>query len=778
MNGNNDNQRNRIGARDAAAGHARSAFTRRDDGPIGSNEMTSDTYLKSLLNEDRPPIPQTSSALTRDAARLRSIMRQTETSQVEAAHESRVMADAADREMPMEIVAMEMPATTHAAPPELAATSVAATSVAATAIAMPVAPTSIADMSPLESITRHHVEDLTTPVDIPLPEESTPASLPTQHVAERVSMPMPAELDITRAPLHEDRGPWMDNSSLDDAPVSIAHDRMPPLGPTEPVSMEHEEIREEPTEREEYIPSARQEPSMPDAVPSVAESLPVDEGGSIIAAISDELRLVRRMPAQPLPERPAEPVITEEAKRMATRLNTPSARPTEVRLSQSMKIPTTARAAEPAQERREPTPARAAMPSAPPAPRSVLPAAAQIPQAPQAPRQQPASTPRPEAPRAAEPRVNEPRVSEPKVEMPRPETQRASRPAQPAQERPAQRVAEYTTGYREESRRTFEPAPDATAPAEQPRPSLPVDPYEAEFQQKKKMVFVITSITIGVILGLGLYAGGGDAISNLFANKREGINQGAHAAASAATAASPTEGSPSAPIAESSGAADDEESVHTAPAHRTPAPVAAAAAGKRDEEKPASPAHAASDVKRASSEKKVVAEKKPIVEKTTPAAKKDASVKDVAGHAKEKSVEKKGEVKGSAKAPATKLAQKSGDTKSETKERKSLQATKDAAKTKSATAKDAKGAAARTAEKESAATKYTVQVRATSDGAEAKRIATKLRAKGMKGVTVVTSGDGDKKLYRIRFGSYGNQTEAKSAAGRAGVDGAWVIKQR
>ena len=71
---------------------------------------------------------------------------------------------------------------------------------------------------------------------------------------------------------------------------------------------------------------------------------------------------------------------------------------------------------------------------------------------------------------------------------------------------------------------------------------------------------------------------------------------------------------------------------------------------------------------------------------------------------------------------------------------------------------------------------FTVQVRATPDQAEAKQIAKKLRGKGAKDVEVVRSEKNGVPFYRVRFKSQGTAGDAQAAAGRAGFSDAWIVR--
>lgn len=72
---------------------------------------------------------------------------------------------------------------------------------------------------------------------------------------------------------------------------------------------------------------------------------------------------------------------------------------------------------------------------------------------------------------------------------------------------------------------------------------------------------------------------------------------------------------------------------------------------------------------------------------------------------------------------------------------------------------------------------WTVQVMATPDKAEADRVARALRSKGGKDVHVIVTDKADGTIYRVRFGSFGSQPEAKTKAGALGYNNIWIVKK-
>jgi cell division protein FtsN len=75
-------------------------------------------------------------------------------------------------------------------------------------------------------------------------------------------------------------------------------------------------------------------------------------------------------------------------------------------------------------------------------------------------------------------------------------------------------------------------------------------------------------------------------------------------------------------------------------------------------------------------------------------------------------------------------------------------------------------------------TKYVVQVHSTPDESEAKKVAQQLKAKGIKGISVMPTLVNGKKIFRVRFGSTGTKQEAEKDAGRAGYKKSWIIPSK
>lgn len=82
------------------------------------------------------------------------------------------------------------------------------------------------------------------------------------------------------------------------------------------------------------------------------------------------------------------------------------------------------------------------------------------------------------------------------------------------------------------------------------------------------------------------------------------------------------------------------------------------------------------------------------------------------------------------------------------------------------------------AESSTGASMVVVQVRATPDPVEAKRIARKLRKTGITTVSVMEADNHSTALHRVRFEFAGSKKEAIAAAERAGYSDVWVVKQK
>jgi septal ring-binding cell division protein DamX len=79
---------------------------------------------------------------------------------------------------------------------------------------------------------------------------------------------------------------------------------------------------------------------------------------------------------------------------------------------------------------------------------------------------------------------------------------------------------------------------------------------------------------------------------------------------------------------------------------------------------------------------------------------------------------------------------------------------------------------------EAKGTIYNVQVRATTDQAEADLVVKRLKRKGFGNVTILQSEKNGAPFFRIRFGSFTSKEEATAAAGSSGYSGTWVVRQR
>ncbi|MDB5034251.1 MAG: hypothetical protein JWQ98_1492 [Chlorobi bacterium] len=317
---------------------------------------------------------------------------------------------------------------------------------------------------------------------------------------------------------------------------------------------------------------------------------------------------------------------------------------------------------------------------------------------------------RPAESRVAEPRPVESRPAEPRATE--------SRPAEPAPQRePAASYGEY----RDAPTVAFEPnsyPSYSSASAVSARP-------------RGRMWAIALTVVLGTGLGVGLYAGGGDLISSIFANRNEGVvtdnpsavterPQAAQPAPQPAPAASEATGQAVEGTAQNAGVVQG-TTAHPANTEAAPQPVAGGV---------------------------TAADHNEITTGSRPAAENHdvAAANDIRPGNDPKPIKNQ----------------------EENKEKKKKPAEADAAREKGSDKDPAKPSPS----------KFMVQVRATPDEAEANLLARKLRSKGMGSISVVKSEKDGAKVYRVRFGSFASQSEAQSAATRAGYASVWVIKQK
>jgi cell division septation protein DedD len=72
--------------------------------------------------------------------------------------------------------------------------------------------------------------------------------------------------------------------------------------------------------------------------------------------------------------------------------------------------------------------------------------------------------------------------------------------------------------------------------------------------------------------------------------------------------------------------------------------------------------------------------------------------------------------------------------------------------------------------------KFVVQVRATGDKAEADQLARRLRGRGLRNVSITESVRDGATLYRVRYGQYASEEEARESAARIGLSEIWIIR--
>ena len=71
--------------------------------------------------------------------------------------------------------------------------------------------------------------------------------------------------------------------------------------------------------------------------------------------------------------------------------------------------------------------------------------------------------------------------------------------------------------------------------------------------------------------------------------------------------------------------------------------------------------------------------------------------------------------------------------------------------------------------------RYVAQVGATSDRAEADRIAAALRSRGGSGVRIESAEKNGETIYRVRFGSFTSEEEARRSGSKLGYPSVWVV---
>ena len=72
---------------------------------------------------------------------------------------------------------------------------------------------------------------------------------------------------------------------------------------------------------------------------------------------------------------------------------------------------------------------------------------------------------------------------------------------------------------------------------------------------------------------------------------------------------------------------------------------------------------------------------------------------------------------------------------------------------------------------------YMAQVGATPDRSEADRIATSLRSRGGENISISTATVDGATIYRVRYGSFSSEDEARQKSGALGYGNVWVVKK-
>lgn len=274
------------------------------------------------------------------------------------------------------------------------------------------------------------------------------------------------------------------------------------------------------------------------------------------------------------------------------------------------------------------------------------------------------------------------------------------------------------------------------------RPRMASDAWTGASRRRdggfRKGVAAAVTILAGTTIGIALYAGGGGLLSGIFSNRNEGVQ-------------------PLSPSAVTERPLPAESAAAVIPGN--PAPVAAATDVTSEQGVPSAAAASASDAAATGATESTAPQRQPAAVPTdrvppaTPAA-------QVPPLAKPRS------------ADVAETAQRTATTEASAKTTAAADKKSGEAKAASRPATEERTAAA------PAATEYVVQVRATSDEAEANLIARRLRRKGVTNVQIVRSEKGGAPFFRIRFTASGTAGEVRAKAQSAGYSDVWIVKQK
>ena len=264
-------------------------------------------------------------------------------------------------------------------------------------------------------------------------------------------------------------------------------------------------------------------------------------------------------------------------------------------------------------------------------------------------------------------------------------------------------------------------APDSYntyAPAEPPRRRSGIGP-----------VAVLLIVAVGLIGGLALYAGGAEYIAGLFEDDTEERVEDLTLVTERPGAASEAdEGMPT--PAEAMLAEDEEDGEEMDAAANAPQPEEDIAAAERESRIEAEKVAAAreADRRKQEAEKKAAAERAAALLREEKAARQKAPSESNAGVAEvAESTEKK---------PAA--GQKPAAT----------------------------------------SPRFTAQVGATPDRKEAERIAATLRSRGASAVSITTAQKDGAPLYRVRYGSFASEEDARRQSSAIGYSNVWIVNLR
>lgn len=356
------------------------------------------------------------------------------------------------------------------------------------------------------------------------------------------------------------------------------------------------------------------------------------------------------------------------------------------------------------------------------------------------------------------------------------------------------RIATTQSSYEHRSMPTADPVRPAS------ERSAYVRPATSRLRRAGRPVMATVAVLAGTAIGVGLYAGGGDLISDIFSRHEEMMTTDPNPSAVTERPTPAEQPAVAAQMSDSVVVIDVEHP--TAGSQMTTGQAATSVAGGR-------PAPGSQVAPPAASVSHATGRGMPAVPSAAPRHA-GGTMSSVAGSPNEGDRNTAND--GAHAESATKPVQPSGSSNTEETGRASRSAQPDrisggAGPARSAAAGRTAGAgsngtaasgssqagsgttAARTAARPASGIstqtsrkgtgKFVVQVRATPDQAEANLVAKRLKSKGAKGVELVRTPQKDGTvLYRIRYSATGTAASAQEAATRAGYKKVWVVPKK